>query len=457
MLQVLYKVLVTGNRIRRADGEVPRNRLSNTNKRRLGKLSKSVKRSIKGNHQFHLRFPNVDAVLEKKSSSTNNAHTPSVFDTGRGNYKTCQKGSVLDLVSGSCVNCSAGSYQDGMGKVQCIACPPFAGEIRNDISIEASYQSLHSCRGVCRPGYYSNTGLEPCLPCPENTYQPYHARLACYACGTRNTNSRRASTSFRYCSVRGTCTTGHYYDVIISSCKRCPKGFYQNELGRNFCHQCPPGTTTDTDASTRVDSCKSHECVTILSHIQGYIESPNYPGDYPVDTECKWAIMPPRGRKLLLVIPEIHLRGEDGCGDHLSISRKSGGRGSRPEKVTIESDSCQTSLIPKTLTPRTKKLIIEFKSDGRNTAKGFRIPYVTYDESYESIISDIVSDGRLFSVSYHQDILKDKTSRQTLLDVLANPQNYFALRKQNFRGLFRQAFIAFLQDKVVTFLNPSTS
>lgn len=53
--------------------------------------------------------------------------------------------------------------------------------------------------------------------------------------------------------------------------------------------------------------------------------------------------------------------------------------GSRPSRMAIESESCQTSLTPQTVTPRAKKLIIEFKSDGRNTAKGFRIPYVTYD------------------------------------------------------------------------------
>lgn len=53
----------------------------------------------------------------------------------------------------------------------------------------------------------------------------------------------------------------------------------------------------------------------------GYIESPNYPGNYPANVECIWNINPPSKRKILIVVPEIFLPSEDECGDVL-VMRK---------------------------------------------------------------------------------------------------------------------------------------
>jgi hypothetical protein len=60
-----------------------------------------------------------------------------------------------------------------------------------------------------------------------------------------------------------------------------------------------------------------------LGQYQGFIQSPNYPGDYPSNVECTWTIVPEKGRRILVVIPEIYLSKEDKCGDQL-IMRKSG-------------------------------------------------------------------------------------------------------------------------------------
>ena len=60
-----------------------------------------------------------------------------------------------------------------------------------------------------------------------------------------------------------------------------------------------------------------------LGDYTGYIESPNYPGDYPANTECVWHISPPPKRRILIVVPEIFLPVEDECGDVL-VMRKSG-------------------------------------------------------------------------------------------------------------------------------------
>lgn len=58
-----------------------------------------------------------------------------------------------------------------------------------------------------------------------------------------------------------------------------------------------------------------------MGEFMGYIESPNYPGNYPANVECIWNINPPSKRKILIVVPEIFLPSEDECGDVL-VMRK---------------------------------------------------------------------------------------------------------------------------------------
>lgn len=64
------------------------------------------------------------------------------------------------------------------------------------------------------------------------------------------------------------------------------------------------------------------QCGGELGDFTGYIESPNYPGNYPANVECTWTINPPPKRRILIVVPEIFLPIEDECGDYL-VMRKS--------------------------------------------------------------------------------------------------------------------------------------
>lgn len=161
------------------------------------------------------------------------------------------------------------------------------------------------------------------------------------------------------------CSPGHYYNTSTHRCIRCPTGTYQGEFGQNYCVACPGNTTTDFDGSTNIMQCKSTYCMSLhgnpsetctrrkaeqqftaatprqkrksLKHLctftdrqcggelgdfTGYIESPNYPGNYPANVECTWTINPPPKRRILIVVPEIYLPIEDECGDYL-VMRKS--------------------------------------------------------------------------------------------------------------------------------------
>ncbi|XP_070240002.1 signal peptide, CUB and EGF-like domain-containing protein 2 isoform X4 [Bos mutus] len=302
--------------------------------------------------------------------------------------------------------------------------------------------------GLCQPGEYSADGFTPCQPCARGTFQPEAGRTSCFPCGGGLPTKHPGATSFQDCETRVQCSPGHFYNTTTHRCIRCPAGTYQPEFGKNHCVSCPGNTTTDFDGSTNITQCKNRRCGGELGDFTGYIESPNYPGNYPANTECTWTINPPPKRRILIVVPEIFLPIEDDCGDYL-VMRKTASSNS----VTTY-ETCQTYERPIAFTSRSKRLWIQFKSNEGNSARGFQVPYVTYDEDYQELIEDIVRDGRLYASENHQEILKDKKLIKALFDVLAHPQNYFKYTAQESREMFPRSFIRLLRSKVSRFLRP---
>ncbi|KAM5223151.1 signal peptide, CUB and EGF-like domain-containing protein 2 isoform 6-T6 [Hipposideros larvatus] len=302
--------------------------------------------------------------------------------------------------------------------------------------------------GLCRPGEYSADGFVPCQLCALGTFQPEAGRTSCFSCGGGLSTKHLGATTFQDCETRVQCSPGHFYNTTTHRCIRCPAGTYQPEFGKNNCVSCPGNTTTDFDGSTNITQCKNRRCGGELGDFTGYIESPNYPGNYPANTECTWTINPPPKRRILIVVPEIFLPIEDDCGDYL-VMRKT----SSSNSVTTY-ETCQTYERPIAFTSRSKKLWIQFKSNEGNSARGFQVPYVTYDEDYQELIEDIVRDGRLYASENHQEILKDKKLIKALFDVLAHPQNYFKYTAQESREMFPRSFIRLLRSKVSRFLRP---
>uniref|UniRef100_A0A8C9CJ65 Signal peptide, CUB and EGF-like domain-containing protein 2 n=1 Tax=Phocoena sinus TaxID=42100 RepID=A0A8C9CJ65_PHOSS len=302
--------------------------------------------------------------------------------------------------------------------------------------------------GLCQPGEYSADGFAPCQLCALGTFQPEAGRTSCFPCGGGLLTKHLGATSFQDCETRVQCSPGHFYNTTTHRCIRCPAGTYQPEFGKNNCVSCPGNTTTDFDGSTNITQCKNRRCGGELGDFTGYIESPNYPGNYPANTECTWTINPPPKRRILIVVPEIFLPIEDDCGDYL-VMRKTASSNS----VTTY-ETCQTYERPIAFTSRSKKLWIQFKSNEGNSARGFQVPYVTYDEDYQELIEDIVRDGRLYASENHQEILKDKKLIKALFDVLAHPQNYFKYTAQESREMFPRSFIRLLRSKVSRFLRP---
>ncbi|XP_069380376.1 signal peptide, CUB and EGF-like domain-containing protein 2 isoform X4 [Paralichthys olivaceus] len=414
--------------------------------KRLRKTIRTLRKSI-NREQFHLHFAGSDYELSKNLEQpvelTGHCVGGQVL-MGRKCVR-CSVGTYYDADQGRCVLCPAGTYQGEEGRTSCEVCP---GPEGREVSKVVGARNMSECAGQCSPGQYSHDGFIPCLPCPLGTYQPEVGRTTCFPCGGNLVTKRSGAVTFQECETKVQCSPGHYYNTSTHRCIRCPMGTYQAEFGQNYCVACPGNTTTDFDGSTNIMQCKNRQCGGQLGDFTGYIESPNYPGNYPANIECTWTINPPPKRRILIVVPEIFLPIEDECGDYL-VMRKS----SLSNSVTTY-ETCQTYERPIAFTSRSKRLWIQFRSNEGNSGKGFQVPYVTYDEDYQELIEDIVRDGRLYASENHQEILKDKKLMKALFDVLAHPQNFFNYTAQESREMFPKSFIRFLRSKVLRFLRP---
>ncbi|XP_038664090.1 signal peptide, CUB and EGF-like domain-containing protein 2 isoform X14 [Scyliorhinus canicula] len=414
--------------------------------KRLRKTTRTLRKSI-NREQFYLRVAGGEYEVAKKAVKTVDLQEPCGTGQVLQNNRcvSCSVGTYYDGEQEKCILCPAGTYQDEEGQLSCEPCPNSENQ-RSQRSTGA--RNVSECGGQCLDGEFSSDGFRPCQSCPLGTYQTEFGRTSCFSCGGGLTTKREGAASFQDCETKVQCSPGHFYDTNTHRCRRCLVGMYQPELGQNHCVACPGNTTTDFDGSTNITQCKNRQCGGELGDYTGYIESPNYPGDYPANVECTWNLSPPPKRRILIVVPEIFLPIDDECGDYL-VMRKS----SLSNSVTTY-ETCQTYERPIAFTSRSRKLWIQFKSNEGNSDKGFQVPYVTYDEDYQELIEDIVRDGRLYASENHQEILKDKKLIKALFDVLAHPQNYFKYTAQESREMFPRSFIRLLRSKVSRFLRP---
>ncbi|XP_011942825.1 PREDICTED: signal peptide, CUB and EGF-like domain-containing protein 1 isoform X3 [Cercocebus atys] len=404
---------------------------------------KTLRKSI-GRQQFYVQVSGTEYEVAQRPAKA--LEGQGACGAGQvlqdGKCVACGPGTHFGGELGQCVPCMPGTYQDTEGQLSCTPCPSSDG-----VGL-AGARNVSECGGQCSPGFFSADGFKPCQACLVGTYQPEPGRTSCFPCGGGLLTKHEGTTSFQDCEAKVHCSPGHHYNTTTHRCIRCPVGTYQPEFGQNHCITCPGNTSTDFDGSTNVTHCKNQHCGGELGDYTGYIESPNYPGDYPANAECVWHIAPPPKRRILIVVPEIFLPIEDECGDVL-VMRKS----ASPTSITTY-ETCQTYERPIAFTSRSRKLWIQFKSNEGNSGKGFQVPYVTYDEDYQQLIEDIVRDGRLYASENHQEILKDKKLIKALFDVLAHPQNYFKYTAQESKEMFPRSFIKLLRSKVSRFLRP---
>uniref|UniRef100_A0AAQ4Q5N8 Signal peptide, CUB and EGF-like domain-containing protein 2 n=1 Tax=Gasterosteus aculeatus aculeatus TaxID=481459 RepID=A0AAQ4Q5N8_GASAC len=404
---------------------------------------KALKKSI-NQERFLIRVAGLEYEVAQKlpQAAPSHENCGPGWERDSGRCVRCLPGSYYHGEQERCVQCPPGTFQEREGQLACDLCPGSDGHG------PVGARNISSCAGQCPTGSFSSDGFKPCQPCPQGSYQPDLGRTLCFPCGGGLGTKREGASFFHDCEVKVQCSPGHYYNTTVHRCIRCPVGTYQTEFRQNYCISCPGNTTTDFDGATSVSQCKNRQCGGEMGEFMGYIESPNYPGNYPANVECIWNINPPSKRKILIVVPEIFLPSEDECGDVL-VMRKNW---SATSITTYE--TCQTYERPIAFTARSRRLWINFKSNEANSGRGFQIPYVTYDEDYEQLVEDIVRDGRLYASENHQEILKDKKLIKTLFDVLAHPNNYFKYTTRESNEMLPRSFIRLISSKVSAFLRP---
>jgi len=206
------------------------------------------------------------------------------------------------------------------------------------------------------------------------------------------TTERTQQLGFAYttpCLVTVPCESGYMYDCNTEECQLCPPGSYQPQWGQTSCWPCPANTTTDTPGSSSLDMCKSHTCPFYTKEGVGIMESPNYPGHFPIEAECRWRVSPGHTRRVLLILPRLSLPSD--CSTTFTISRSDMGKSS-PVFST-----CSSTTQPLILTGQSNNLWVEFKAGGKAAAQGFQLTALSVQEELGYLVDAIINSGGISS------------------------------------------------------------
>ncbi|XP_048248139.1 uncharacterized protein LOC124151774 isoform X1 [Haliotis rufescens] len=171
----------------------------------------------------------------------------------------CTRGTFANLTSGQCQSCPRGSYQDEAGQASCKPCATGTSTEQEQSVAESQ------CLAQCPPGESSPSGLVPCSQCEKGWYQPDVGATQCVKCpGDQSTEQPGADTVDK---CFGECRPGYVSCCGVEPCYPCPKNTYNDKYRSTYCIQCPENTITvdvASNSSTQcivVDQCEGHSCV----------------------------------------------------------------------------------------------------------------------------------------------------------------------------------------------------
>ena len=160
----------------------------------------------------------------------------------------CPVGTFFNIVSKECIPCSAGSYQPKEAQDTCLVCP-------RGTFTAAETGAIHEdqCKAQCRPGTWSRDGLETCRTCDLGQYQSSYASRQCVPCESGRWTLSRGATSYLECKAY--CPPGKTSETGLEPCFPCPKGYFQDQTAANHCYKCPNKTTTAFHSSSSITDC----------------------------------------------------------------------------------------------------------------------------------------------------------------------------------------------------------
>uniref|UniRef100_H3AJE8 Discoidin, CUB and LCCL domain containing 1 n=1 Tax=Latimeria chalumnae TaxID=7897 RepID=H3AJE8_LATCH len=112
----------------------------------------------------------------------------------------------------------------------------------------------------------------------------------------------------------------------------------------------------------------------VLTQDSGTLTSKNYPGTYPNYTSCKWRILVPQGKKIILKFGDLNIEAQQCESDYLKIFTGSSAR-------EYETYCGNESSISEEFLLDTNELTLHFKSSSHISGRGFLLSYATSDHS----------------------------------------------------------------------------
>lgn len=113
----------------------------------------------------------------------------------------------------------------------------------------------------CSLGTYYNNATQTCRSCPVGFYQNDVGQPSCKPCptiaGKQGVTSSPGARSAGQCKER--CSAGKFFDNVSGLCRSCGYGLYQHREGAFSCQSCGPGLTTRTNEAVSVQECRE-EC-----------------------------------------------------------------------------------------------------------------------------------------------------------------------------------------------------
>ncbi|XP_055377129.1 cubilin homolog [Condylostylus longicornis] len=126
---------------------------------------------------------------------------------------------------------------------------------------------------------------------------------------------------------------------------------------------------TSSDEPARFLLTYKTNCTSILTDLQGQVESPNFPNNYPRNSMCIWTIVSKKSKSITMVVSHLQLEGTlaDCYYDRLIITELKNNETLKTYELCKEKS--------KTIVSDGDSIRIKFFSDYSNSAKGFRIEY----------------------------------------------------------------------------------
>ncbi|KAK7111927.1 uncharacterized protein [Littorina saxatilis] len=175
-------------------------------------------------------------------------------DAGQGLHDgvcvVCTKGSFLNETSEMCQLCPVGSYTSIDEQTQCTQCP----DVKTTLQLGAN--TMDDCVLECAAGTSYNRNDPKCEPCPKNFYNNKTGQEYCTPCPAGKATQTVGASMLSLCF--DTCPAGTQLNG--SDCVPCPRGMYSDGVQHEICVSCPVGNTTANTGSTSLSSCHQTAC-----------------------------------------------------------------------------------------------------------------------------------------------------------------------------------------------------